>query len=109
MGNTWITDLRYFRAENGLIAPEPANKFIEFLGSIVMMVTLDFSHLQKETPIVVRCRRRPQRKPCRGEIEGFIDTQTGEILWWCYLCSDNGNILNWQDTRWDCFDAGYLQ
>ncbi len=100
MSNIWITDLSHFLTQDGLIAPQsgPAKKFAEFLCAIEMMVTSDFSGQQRETEMIIHCRRRPKRKPCCNEIVGFVETETEEILWWCPVCDDNGNIRSWQAT-----------
>ena len=49
----------------------------------------------------IRCRRRPKRKPCRGEIHAFLNEDTGAIQWNCFICGDNGFIYDWKNTNWD--------
>jgi hypothetical protein len=50
----------------------------------------------------LKCRRRPGRKPCPGEIETDFEPDTDTIVWWCPVCGENGYITNWQGTLWDC-------
>jgi hypothetical protein len=101
LANTWITDLRHFLDERGAIAPlsGPGRKLAEHLAAIVAAVTA----ATEAGPITtVRCRRRPGRRPCPGEIEAEIDAETMDILWLCPVCGDNGVVHHWQGTLWDC-------
>jgi hypothetical protein len=50
----------------------------------------------------VKCRRRPGRKPCPGEIMAVLRGQSKEIIWECPVCGDNGVIHHWGGTLWDC-------
>jgi hypothetical protein len=63
VGDTWITDLTHFLDEEGRIAPTkgPVRRLAEFFDSIVVMG----SHPEPIAPskYMVRCRRRPGRKP----------------------------------------------
>ena len=104
MPDTWITDLTHFLTEGRLHAelPGPARKLASYLASIVVAVT----SVEPDGPLGVRCRRRPGRRPCPGEIEGYIDPQSQRIHWACLVCGDNGLISNWQKTMWDCSSAG---
>jgi hypothetical protein len=102
MPNLWITDLSHFLAVNGSIGPKagPAKRLADYLTKIVVDATTVSPTF--ETPTVVRCRRRPGRKPCGGEIETDIDPDTDQVLWWCPVCGDEGSISNWQGYLWDC-------
>ncbi len=51
--------------------------------------------------IVIRCRRRPGRKPCRTELEIWLDLDSDDILWRCPTCDDKSVIRNWRHTFWD--------
>jgi hypothetical protein len=102
--DTYVTDISHFLDEEGYIIPESgtALRFAEYLTSIISMI----SHpppLPEE--FKVKCRRRPNRKPCKGIIEGDTDPDTDVIIWWCPECLENGFISNWQDTIWDLSDA----
>lgn len=103
MADTWITDLTHF-LENGRPArelPGPALRLVEYLEKIVAAVT----GAEPDDPLGVRCRRRPGRRPCPGEIEGYIDPQSNAIHWACLVCGDNGLISNWENTMWDLREA----
>lgn len=49
----------------------------------------------------LHCRRRPDRRPCGGQIHLGRDVESDAILWRCVACGDGGRITNWQETRWD--------
>lgn len=103
MPDTWITNLTHF-LEAGRLHPElpgPARKLADHLGAIIVAVT----SVDPDDPLGVPCRRRPNRRPCGGEIEAFIDPETHRIHWACLACGDNGVISNWEHTMWDCRDA----
>lgn len=104
MADTWITDITDFLDEDGYIAPEsgPGLRFAEFLTSIISMIT---HPPPLPEPFKVSCRRRPNRKPCSGIIEGDEDPETEALVWWCPECGDNGTLSNWQGTIWDLSDA----
>ena len=101
MGDTWITDLTHFLTDDGEIGLKsgPARKLAEHLTKIVLEATTESWRGPDQT--AVRCRRRPRRKRCAGEIETDIEPDTDAIIWWCSDCDDNGTISNWQGSRWD--------
>ena len=79
MADTWITDLKHF-LEDGRLAlalPGPALRLVEYLGWIVAAVT----GVDPDDPLGVRCRRRLRRRPCSGEIEGYIVPESNDIYW----------------------------
>lgn len=103
MADTWITDLTHF-LENGRLPPElpgPARRLLAYFGKIIAAVT----GVEPDDPLGVRCHRRPKRRPCSGEIEGYIDPQSNTIHWVCLVCGDNGRISNWENTMWDLSQA----
>lgn len=99
---TLVTDLTHFLTKEGAIAPmpEPATRLAEFLGSIVDdATTLPNEHNHW---VRVKCRRRPGRKPCSGEIVTDFELENIDtIIWHCPVCDENGYIRNWQGTLWD--------
>jgi hypothetical protein len=104
MAETWITDLAHFLEDGRLSTelPGSALKLVEYLGGIVAAVT----RIEPDDPLGVRCRRKPGRRPCSGEIEGYIVPESGDIYWECLACHDRGLIPNWENTMWDLRDAG---
>jgi hypothetical protein len=103
VGDTWITDIsHFFDKKRGLPddLPTPARNLANHIGSIIAVVSseLDVS----STEMKVRCRRRPNRKPCTGEIEHIIEPGDERIFWRCPVCDDKGVISNWKGTIWDC-------
>jgi hypothetical protein len=103
MADTWITDLTHFLEDGRLVQelPGPALRLAEYLGRIVAAVT----GTEPDDPLDIRCRRRPGRRPCPGEIEGYIDPESNAIHWKCLVCGDHGLISNWENTIWDLREA----
>lgn len=101
MGNTWFTQLRHFLDDSDEFwnSKGPARKLAEYLCSIVKAATSKV--LEISFPTGIRCRRRPKRKPCQGEVYAFLDNKKNVIEWYCPLCKDNGYISDWENTKWD--------
>ena len=103
MGNTWISNMRHFLDDDGDLPddlPGRAYQLASYLGSIVEAVTSSGKIQTYNTGI--RCRRRPGRKRCQGEVLALIDKESNfEIKWGCPVCNDNGIISGWQGTIWD--------
>lgn len=97
-----ITNLTHFLASDGGIEPKdgPARRLADYLTKIVIVETSSIQ-TQSETNIV-RCRRRPNRRPCTGVIQTDIDPGTNQIVWWCPVCEEQGSISHWQGSLWDC-------
>ena len=89
-----------FLDPNGCVPESPRPpRLIGYLGSIVAAVTTEPSRWSRELPM--KCRRRPNRKPCPGTIRAGFEPATRNIIWACLLCSDNGVMHHWQNTPWD--------
>ena len=98
MVNTWVTYLTHFLNESGGLHPAlmgPGRRLAEHMTSIVAAAT--------STPdgiVQVRCRRRPKRRICPGNLEYRLWADE-RITWACPNCGDNGVISNWQSTASD--------
>jgi hypothetical protein len=103
MGDTWISNMRHFLDEDGMITidlPQPAFRLANYFGTIVKAVSCHQDREKLHTGI--KCRRRPGRKPCPGEILALIDKQNDFVInWHCTKCDDNGLISGWQGTIYD--------
>ena len=101
--------LPHFLDQNGELAADlqgPGRKLAEFICSIVQSVTSHSFEALVRTG--VGCRRRPKRKPCRGEIAAFLNEETKEIEWACPVCGDAGFIADWEKTHWDMTSSDIL-
>ena len=101
MPDTWIVNLRHFLNPDGSIAPKSgrALRLAQHFAAIVREITAEIGG---ETSFPkVRCRRKPKRKACPGEIDSVFDPETGTIFWKCPICGDNGAIRDWEGTLWD--------
>jgi hypothetical protein len=85
--------------------PERVLSLAVFFGAIVAWVT---DHLPEGDRLTnVPCRRSPGHRRYRGEVVAELDRPSGQIVWRCPLCGDNGLIHGWENTPWDCqHDAG---
>jgi|SRR5579862_4188452 len=109
MPNTWVTDMTHYFDESGRLPslPGPARNLADFFGAIVASMSSEPPGIAMST--LVRCRRRPGRKRCVGEILAVIEPARLHIEWECAVCGDNGLIHNWRGTLWDCSARGALQ
>ena len=101
MGNTWVTAMVDFLDAAGCMVdmPVPARNLANHLGAIVSAVTGQAPGPLRETS--VRCRRRPGRRPCVGRIRAVVEVGSGEVVWHCPACDDNGMIHHWEGTPGD--------
>jgi hypothetical protein len=49
----------------------------------------------------LKCRSRPSRKPCPGNILATRETNESPIFWKCTHCGTGGEIHKWKGTQWD--------
>ena len=103
----YITDPWHFLDENGNVPddiPGPARKLSLFLGQIIEECSAQPAGETLETSL--KCRRRPGRKPCPGEILSWRKNETDSIKWECTQCGTGGEIHNWRGCPWDKSGAG---
>ena len=81
----------------GIFSHGPAKKLAEFVCSIVVAVTSYTQEISVATGF--RCRRRPKRKPCKGEVYAFLNDEQGIIEWHCFIYGDRGHITDWENTH----------
>ncbi len=106
MADTWITDLSHFLDEDGNILSEPAQAkaLAEYFAAIVLMASFPDPECPPE--YLVKCRRRPNRKPCLEDIVGFLSPDGDVVVWMCPKCRDAGLISHWRGTMWDLSESG---
>lgn len=100
IGGTWVTDLTHFIDETGglhHLLTGPGRNLALHMTAIVATATTEGG---EGSAGEVRCRRRPNRRPCIGTIEYRLWPDE-RITWGCPECGDNGVISNWQSTAWD--------
>jgi hypothetical protein len=97
VGNTWVVDLRHFLTPDGTITDFPGRARAEHFASIAVNATANIDDIPS-----VQCRRRPHHQRCVGIVMSYLsDDKDESIHWYCSVCSDNGIIYGWQNTRWD--------
>jgi hypothetical protein len=82
-----------------LVSRGSATRRIRFCGEMVSVASLLPMGEWHESP--VRCRRRPNRRPCSGKLRLLREEPDDFIRWECPVCADRGRISNWHETRWD--------
>ncbi len=93
-----ISDLRdYDVSDQG--ASGRMVRLARFLGEIVSASSVMTSGEFQTSSL--KCRRRPNRRPCKGHIRLGRDPDTDEIHWSCASCNDRGVITHWHQTSWD--------
>ena len=82
-----------------LVVDPKRAKLCAWIGQVISAASLLPDGEFQNAPIA--CRRRPLKKPCRGDIRlGRIGDEEG-IAWRCSRCEDHGLIINWQNSPWD--------
>lgn len=101
MGNTWITNMIHFLEEDGQVVPLPRTgiNLVSHLGAIIRCATMAEWDFPFQTS--VKCRRRPNRRPCEGFILATLNSSDWQIWWQCSHCGDRGVISGWEGTLWD--------
>jgi hypothetical protein len=49
-----------------------------------------------EVQTFLRCWKRPERKPCSGQISVRLEEEPAQLHWWCTSCGQKGIIKNWK-------------
>lgn len=98
MDKLLISDLRNFEASPQCASTRTA-RLARFLGEIVSASSVMTSGEFQTSSL--KCRRRPNRRPCRGHIRLGRDPETDEIHWSCISCNDRGVITHWHQSHWD--------
>jgi hypothetical protein len=66
----------------------------EYFSKMVSAATL--APPGSEIQTFLKCRKRPDRKPCPGEIIVRLEENPPQLHWWCSACGNNGVIKNWK-------------
>lgn len=76
----------------------PARRLTEFMGEVIAAASVLAPSVWNDSAL--RCRRRPQRRPCPGRLRVRAES-TGQIDWACPVCNDQGTISSWQGSLYD--------
>ena len=57
---------------------------------------------------IVRCRRRPNRRPCPGHVRVLLTDLPERLEFWCGHCGDRGSVAGWRRAAWACVGAPQL-
>ena len=99
VGRMTVISLRDYAEEGCVSATGPVARFAAYLGRIV--ATAQAYPAGPVIPSAIRCRRRPNHRPCPGFLDIVRLDIPREIRWECPECGDQGVIRDWQGTPWD--------
>ncbi len=94
----FVSDLRHF-LDMPEDAPGPARRIAEHLTLVVRAATAGESGQAWVTALP--CRRRPGRRPCKGQLAVFRTDVPASIEWRCTACRDEGVITGWEQSPFD--------
>ena len=102
----WVIDIRHWLGENLVDAGLPQLKFkVKKLAEIITYATAIEAGISVD--VRPRCWRKPQRKPCAGELEISLNPDTKQIHWLCTECRDEGVVTGWSGLMWDLTDCSF--
>ncbi|MFN2250789.1 MAG: hypothetical protein ACK2UL_02625, partial [Anaerolineae bacterium] len=99
MGDNWVVYLPHWLDDDGEVPDFPGRPLALHMCAIVEGITSQAAGAV--LPTGVKCRRRPGRKPCPGQILALREDSSDYITWMCLECRDRGTITGWQGTKWD--------
>ena len=100
----WYIDIRHWLDDTKTCAAVPQLRLkVKKITEIITWLTSDLMDMPVGPP--PKCWRRPGRKPCTGILDIFLDPETGQIVWLCNVCGDEGAISGWEGLIWDMTDA----
>ena len=99
----WVVNILHWLDEtkSGPAVPQ-LNLKVKKLSEIIVYATSAAAGIQTES--APKCWRRPQRKPCKGELDIDLDEDFEHIHWRCGICGDEGVISGWEGLIWDMLD-----
>ena len=94
-----VTDITDLIDEDGLPVEGPGGKLAWYLGTIVSTASITPVNIWIDAAI--RCRRRPNHRPCAGHIRLRRTGLSSPVEWGCTWCDESGAISNWKGSFWD--------
>ena len=99
----WVIDIRHWldETQTGPGATQLRSKVKKLTEIIAYATSIDASISVDTMP---KCWRRPNRKPCKGQLDINLDPATDQIHWICPNCGDEGVVTGWKGLIWDMSD-----
>jgi hypothetical protein len=96
----WVIDIQdwldKFFSTNGV----PRLKVrLKKVGEIITYATANMAGISVD--FHPGCWRRPDRRPCRGELKIELLSEKDEIHWRCPACGNEGAVTGWRGEFWD--------
>jgi len=100
----WYINIQHWLDETktGPATPRLKSK-VKKITEIITYLTSEMTGIHVDTPPM--CWRRPGRRPCPGLLDVSFDPETGQIVWFCDECGDEGAISGWEGLIWDMTDV----
>ena len=95
----WVIDIRHWLNDDktGPAVPQLRLKVKKMTEIITFATSLEKGLVTSSPP---KCWRRPNRKPCAGELEIHF-TAEDRIHWICPVCEDEGVLMGFRGLIWD--------
>ena len=95
----WVIDIRHWLNDDktGPAVPQLRLKVKKMTEIITFATSLENGLVTSSPP---KCWRRPNRKPCKGELEIHF-TAEDRIHWICPVCEDEGVLMGFRGLIWD--------
>lgn len=86
--------------ESGELAPELSNEalnmayfLIAIIGDATKAYPFKTDNIEVDTPCI--------NDNCDGDVYCLLRDPKAPIIWYCTKCNTQGNITEWQGTKWD--------
>jgi hypothetical protein len=103
----WVINIQHWLDEtmSGPAVPQLRLK-VKKISEIITYATSVAAGITTES--IPKCWRRPNRRPCKGELDIILDQASGQIHWRCGICGDEGVLSGWEGLIWDMLDTDGL-
>jgi len=99
----WVIDIqhRLDETQTGPAVPQLKSKVNKITEIITYATSVEAGISVDSQP---KCWRRPNRRPCKGQLDIWLGYSSDQIHWKCPVCSDVGclNHLQFFDQYLDC-------
>ena len=96
----WVIDIRHWldETQTGPGVPQLKSK-VKKITEIITYATFIETGFSVDSP--PKCWRRPNRKPCKGQLDIRLDLIAGRMHWICPICEDEAVVTGWKGLIWD--------
>ena len=96
----WVINIQHWLDETkSAAAVSQLKSKVKKLAEIITYATSFVADMP--TDLIPKCWRRPKRKPCKGNLDIYLEKATNQIHWYCNICGDEGVVTGWEGLIWD--------